>query len=301
MIRLLAFLELAAALMLAAAGIALLLRQRRSHAVQRRLATLVAAHAPSGGTGPVEQPAAEGRLQLIFLRADLGPRTVFVLIPGLVVLGGSGGGLAFGPAAGLAAAAFGLLASWALITIRTSRREHALRRELPPFLEGVRQHLLVGASVPQALQRAVAAGGPTVAAVFAPMERRVRHGGGLVETLDWAARRNGGPELASLAAAVAAALTYGGTLSDTLLNLAGQVRARLRVAEELHAASAEVRASALILALLPVLVAAWLFIGVPGYLDYFLDTAEGARVLVVIAALYGLGLLLLRRIAQPSY
>jgi tight adherence protein B len=250
---------------------------------------------------PAEQPQPEGWLLLACLRAELEPRTVLLGVPLVALLAGVGGGVLFGPLVGLGATAGTLLVSAALIALRTARRDRALRSELPAFLESVRQHMLVGASVPQALQRAIASGGRTVASVFGPLERRVRHGAGLVETLDWAARRHGGQELASLAAAVAASVTYGGTLSDTLLNLSGQIRARLRVAEELRAASSEVRASALVLALLPVMVGAWLFATVPGYLDYFRDTEEGQRVLVVILVLYVLGLLLLRRIAQPRY
>jgi tight adherence protein B len=303
MTALLGILEAGAAALLLAVAAGLLRDGRRRKAVAQRYGRLIG---PVGRVGAPEAraqeaPEAEGRLDIIGLRAGLSPRFLLVVMPLAVGAVAVMAMLAMGIEAGLVAAGLGGLAAATMVSMRLRRREEAIHCELPPFIEAMRQQMLVGASLPQALQRAIGSGGPVMAEIFAPVERRVRHGGPLGETLEWAARRHGGPDLASLAAAVAASLRYGGSLSDALGNLASLVRARSRTAEEMRAASSEVRASVVVVAILPIFVAAWLFFTVPDYLSYFMETEGGQQTLAIVVALYITGLLLLRRLAQPRF
>jgi len=203
-------------------------------------------------------------------------------------------GLLLGP---LAVVGLGAL----LLRWRIERNATRLAQAMPVFLDRVRQHLLIGASVPQALQRATVVSPAIVRWVFEPVERRLSAGGELVETLEWAARRQGGENLATLAAAFAASSRFGGRLSEALNNLALMERRAEQIRQEMRAATAEVRASSVILATLPAGVGAWLLLYVPNFADYFLDPERGRDVLYMVGGLYLTGLLLLRQIAQPRY
>ncbi len=107
--------------------------------------------------------------------------------------------------------------------------------------------------------------------------------------------------LAPLVAAIAASLRFGGRLAEALAALSAMERARGRVRDEMRAATAEVRASAVILALLPLGVAAWLAWIAPDFTAYFLDPERGQGVLWVVGALYLSGLAMLRQIARPRF
>jgi tight adherence protein B len=195
------------------------------------------------------------------------------------------------------------LAGLVALTVRAgiTRNLNRLHDALPNFLDRLRQQILIGASVPQALQRAVAVSPPVIRWVFEPVERRVLAGGELVETLEWAARRHGGEAGQPFAAAVSASLRYGGRLSEAIANLSQMERMRVQVHQEMHGATAEVRASSLILALLPVGVAAFMFLTSPAHRSYFLDPDRGRTLLYGIIGLYLFGLFLLRQIAQPRF
>lgn len=196
-----------------------------------------------------------------------------------------------------------LLAGLVAMVVRTriSRRMNQLHNALPNFLDRLRQQILIGASVPQAIQRAVAVSPPVVQWVFEPVERRVLAGGELVETLEWATRRHGGEGLASFTAAISASIRYGGRLSEAIATLAVMERMRVQVHQEMHGATAEVRASSLILAALPLVVSVMMFLTSPTHRQYFFDPEQGRSLLYAAGGLYLFGLFLLRQIAQPKF
>lgn len=188
-----------------------------------------------------------------------------------------------------------------VVRIRIGRNIERLHDALPNFFDRLRQQILIGASVPQAMQRAVAASPPIIRWVFEPVERRLIAGGELVETLEWAARRHGSEGLASLTAAVSASLRFGGRLSEAIANLSQMERMRMQIHQEMRGATGEVRASSLILALLPLGVGIMMFTTSPAHREYFFDPDRGRSVLYGIIALYLVGLFLLRQIAQPRF
>jgi tight adherence protein B len=243
----------------------------------------------------------EGRVALFALRAGLSPR---LLVPGVPFFLLAVGSVAVSMLAWeFALVVLGLAALLVVFALRFAydRRQRALQAGLPSFLEAVRQHILVGASVPQAMQRAITATNPMLQGVFLPAGLRVQAGAGLSETLAWVANRHGNQELAALAAAVATSVRFGGRLATALGNLAEGMRAREKVAREMQAATAEVRMSSVVLALLPLAVGGWMLMTTPGYLEYYSDPAQGRSVIFWLGGLYLLGVFLLRQIARPRY
>jgi tight adherence protein B len=295
-------LTLAGLLGLVLALVALWRESRARRVTQARLKALHEARlqAQAGAPESVEG-GTEGRIALFALRSGLPQR---LLVPGVPLLLLAVAGAAFATLslelAGLAVVVAGLLVAGAL-RFAYDRRQRALQAALPGFLDAIRQQILIGASVPQALQRAVGSAPPVLQGVFQPAGLRVQAGAGLSETLSWVAQRHGNPELAALAAAVTASVRYGGRLAGALSNLAEGMRSREKVAREMHAATAEVRMSSIVLALLPLGVGAWMLLTTPGYREYYADPAQGRSVLHWLIGLYILGVVLLRQIARPRY
>jgi tight adherence protein B len=268
--------------------------------VARRLRRLAGREPAAGEPRPRRAPWVPGEGGLLFLRAELEPRRFLTATLGggavAATLGFGLGGPAWLAAGLLPAAAGGLV-----LRHRIRRRQAALEAALPAFLDRLCQQLLVGASLPQALQRAVAASPPIVQWVFQPAERRLQLGEPLVDTLEWTALRHGGTDLAALASVMGAATRFGGRLAETLRGLAAMMRDRQRIARELASATAEVRTSSFVLGGLPPAVAAGLAVLSPDFVDYFADPGRGQGMLMASAGLYLLGLLLLRQIAQPRF
>jgi tight adherence protein B len=275
--------------------------RRRHRDVGRRLAKHVAVFRAASQDNADAAALPDNWLAIKLFRANLPYRAVIVAVP-LGLLGFvAAATLLFSPflamAGGVAVCAILLLALLWMV----ERRQSLLQAAMPVFLDRLRQNMLVGASVSQALQRTIAVSPDIVRWVFEPVERRLSAGGELAETLEWAAERHGGAELAALVAAVTASLRFGGRLSEALASLSLTERRRLQVQQEMRSATAEVRAGSAILALLPLCVGGWLLYVTPSFLAYFVDPDRGRPVFYAVGGLYLTGLFLLRQISRPRY
>ena len=202
-------------------------------------------------------------------------------------------------AAGLLAVA--AAAAWATLRHLAARNVAGLIRELPFMLDGVRQHLNVGASLQQALTRGVEQGGPEIGRFFLPVVRRMQNGATPSESLSWLAGRLAVPEIDMLALAVQSNLRFGGAISPVLANLAQILRDRARVARELRAATAETRFSGWILAGLPVLAMLFLAFGNPKYLAFLTSTPIGHTMLAFAFGFQAAGLVVMRRVLRLEF
>ncbi|WP_159998431.1 type II secretion system F family protein [Roseomonas sp. 18066] len=294
--------------LLAAGGLglmatALLQRRRRLARIDARLTARV--QRPELALEAVRDAVLPEPLERLLWRAGLRPGPALG-VTGLAAVAGGGAALAvLGTPQGMlpaflavgACAGLGLgFAVW-----RAARRAKAMQAALPGFVERLRQHLQTGASVPQALARANAASPEVLRELFLLAERRVQHGAALGPTLEALAARQGLSDLSLLAAAVAAALRFGGRLTETLSQLAQSLRDRQRVARELRSATAEVRASALVLSLLLPLATVALSLLSPAHIGFFLDPERGRGAAWLILGLYSGGLAALSRIAKVTY
>ncbi|MDB5412248.1 MAG: type secretion system protein [Rubritepida sp.] len=269
--------------------------------VQRRLDHYVASALKGVETPIDEAPLASSWLEQQCFRAQMTQRGLTLILIGLALGLTVAHTVGLGLAEALVTAPVLVALVAALVRLRIARRLNQLHDALPIFLDRLRQQILIGASVPQALQRVVGVSPDIIRWVFEPVERRVNAAGELVETLEWAARRHRGEGLAGLVAAISASLRYGGRLSEALANLSQMERQRLQVRQEMHGATSEVRASSVVLAILPLGVGIVFFLMTPGFAPYFFDPERGRPVLYFVIGLYLVGLLLLRQIAQPKF
>lgn len=292
------------------AGLRRRLRARRQlHAVAERLELLGSApgglvtEAVPGLRGGRELPAGlPARLQVLLLRADYVPDgSVLALLAAAALAVGGALGLRLGPLVGAAGALAVLAAGPIGLQMLASRRIAALRDGMPFFIDGIRQVLMAGGSLQQALLRATASTSPALRRYLAPMIRRINNGAAPGDSLVWLAERLDLAELHMFAAAVQASMRYGGRLSAVLANLAHTLRERARVERELRAATAETRVSAMLIGGLPAIAGLAMGLLNPKYAAFFLGDPTGHRLLAIALGLQLAGVLAMRRLMRVDY
>jgi len=92
----------------------------------------------------------------------------------------------------------------------------------------------------------------------------------------------------------------GGDLPAILTTLADTMRQRREMRQEVLAATAQSRASAVIITLLPVAVAVFGYFVLPDYFRPLFTTAIGWAILIVAALFLGTGTFIIRRITEVA-
>jgi tight adherence protein B len=296
-------LALAAAAAMLVAALRVTRRRDRDATVERRLATLRSPDAAAEGAKAWLGPDSGPRfLRLRFARAgvQIGGRAAGAAT--LAVLGAAGVLTWLNqPLLAVGLAALAVAGAVAALDIMARRNMAALARELPFLLDSVRQHLTVGASLQQAVVRAVDDAGPEIQRAFTPMTRRIENGASLVEALGWLADRIELPELDMLLVAIQTNTRFGGSMSPTLLNLSAILRDQARVTRELKAATSETRLSGWFLAGLPVAALVLITLTNREYASFLTGTPTGHRMLAVAAVWQALGTFFMCRIMRLSF
>jgi tight adherence protein B len=181
------------------------------------------------------------------------------------------------------------------------RRMGRFNEELPTFLDSIRQMLITGNSVQQAIYKSTENATENIRRYLSPMTRRIQNGASVAESVSWLAGRLNMLELHMFATAIQTNARYGGKLSNTLSNLVSVLRDRARVIRELKAATAETRMSAVFLGILP--IAAGVFIGIsnPVYVKFFINTSDGNHQIIIAIILQLIGAFLIWHIMRLDY
>jgi len=294
-----AYLLLALLMLLGVGYFVMLERNRRVALLDRRIAAVTEPAALIRLPGPMRIPDFVAPL-LAQAQIEPTPRMVSI-VAGVVALlfilalalGGAGTALA-----ALLLPAGGLIF---YIRQRAFARVDALIEALPFYLDGVRQLLVVGSSLPQALVRTLPAAAIELQSFLGPAVRRIEMGAPVAEAMQGFAGRLRVPEISMLAAAIGANLRFGGPMSAVLGNLAQIVRERLRIHRELRSATAEVRVSTRLLMAMPVVMVAFLFFANRAYIDFFLDEPRGHFLGVLAIGLQLTGMLVMRRMMRAAF
>jgi tight adherence protein B len=169
------------------------------------------------------------------------------------------------------------------------------------FLERIRQLLTIGNSLAMALDRAVQNSPPVVAEYLAPTLRRIANGGGVADSMELCASELGLYELHLLATATRTNLRFGGSLAATLKNMIQNIRRRASIERELRANTSQIKASAWVLALLPLLVSSLVTLTNPDYSRWFLATEKGHHMLIYAVLSQLAGIWCMRTITRTQY
>jgi tight adherence protein B len=209
--------------------------------------------------------------------------------------------VATGPGIGLLAGSTVILSAWALLSWRAQKNLGELSDSMLGVLERVRQLLAVGNSLSVALQRTVENSTPSVSHALMPTIRRINNGGGLADSLERCASELDLYELHLLATATRTNLRFGGSMTSILRNIIENIRKRAAIERELRSNTAQIRASAWVLGLLPIVVASVVMLTNRSYARWFVETTSGHHMVYYAIISHALGAYCMRIIIHTRY
>jgi tight adherence protein B len=200
---------------------------------------------------------------------------------------------------GVPAVALGVV-GWVLPTLylrnRRGRRLRAFDKALPRAMELIANAVKGGQSVAQALQSVSDNSADPIAEEFHVAAREVELGASVDHALENMVRRLGSGDLRLVVMVIGIQHAIGGNLPAILTTIADTMRQRDEMREEVLAATAQSRASSLIITLLPVGAGAFLFFITPSYFAPMLANPIGWVMLGVAVGLLVVGNIVTRRL-----
>jgi tight adherence protein B len=180
-----------------------------------------------------------------------------------------------------------------------NRRGHRLRQfdaQLPRAMELIANSMKAGQSVAQSLTAVVDNAAPPVSDEFTLARREIELGASVESALNNMVRRIGSNDLRLMVMVITIQRSVGGDLPAILVTLADTMRQREEMRAEVNAATAQSRATALIITLLPIVAAFLLYFLVRDYFRPMLVNPLGWFLLAVAALLLFVGNLIIRRL-----
>jgi tight adherence protein B len=180
-----------------------------------------------------------------------------------------------------------------------NRRGHRLRQfdaQLPRAMELIANSMKAGQSVAQSLTSVTDNAAPPVSDEFALARREIELGATVESAFNNMVRRIGSNDLRLMVMVITIQRSVGGDLPAILVTLADTMRQREEMRAEINAATAQSRATALIITLLPIVAAFLLYFVVRDYFRPMLVNPLGWFMLALAALLLFIGNLFIRRL-----
>jgi len=184
-----------------------------------------------------------------------------------------------------------------------NRRGHRVRQfdaNLPRAMELIANSMKAGQSVAQSLTAVTDNAGPPVSDEFALARREIELGASLESALNNMVRRIGSNDLRLMVMVITIQRSVGGDLPAILITLADTMRQREEMRSEILAATAQSRATALIITLLPIVAAVLLYFIVRDYFRPMLVNPLGWAMLILAGFLLFVGNVIIRRLTAIS-
>jgi len=179
---------------------------------------------------------------------------------------------------------------------RRGRRLRQFDAGLPRAMELIANSMKAGQSVAQSLSAVTDNAQPPVSDEFSLARREVELGASIDSALNNMVRRIGSNDLRLMVMVITIQRSVGGDLPAILVTLADTMRQREEMRAEINAATAQSRATALIITLLPIVAALVLYFVVRDYFRPMLVNPLGWFMLGLAALLLFVGNLLIRRL-----
>jgi tight adherence protein B len=178
--------------------------------------------------------------------------------------------------------------------------QSTLLRQLPDALAMIVRSVRAGIPLSDAFGVVAREAPPLTAREFTLMHGELSVGLMLDEALWKLAARTGLREYRFLAVALSLQAQTGGNLTETLDNLAEVIRKRAALRQRGRALTSEARATAMVLAALPVVVGVILFIISPGYIVLLFVDPLGKKILLGVFASLFMGLATIRALIRRT-
>jgi tight adherence protein B len=180
-----------------------------------------------------------------------------------------------------------------------NRRGHRLRQfdaGLPRAMELIANSMKAGQSVAQSLAAVTDNAGPPVSDEFMLARREIELGASIESALNNMVKRIGSTDLRLMVMVITIQRSVGGDLPAILITLADTMRQREEMRSEVLAATAQSRATALIITLLPIVAAVLLYFVVRDYFRPMLTNPIGWFMLAIAAVFLFVGNVIIRRL-----
>jgi tight adherence protein B len=180
-----------------------------------------------------------------------------------------------------------------------NRRGHRLKlfdAGLPRTMELIANSMKAGQSVAQSLAAVTDNADPPISDEFALARREIELGASVDSALNNMVKRIGSNDLRLMVMVITIQRSVGGDLPAILTTLADTMRQREEMRAEISAATAQSRASALIITLLPIVAAFLLYFLVRDYFRPMLVNPIGWFMLALAGTLLFIGNLIIRRL-----
>lgn len=206
----------------------------------------------------------------------------------------------FGWALGLAVTAGALALGVAVLRHRAARRRALIGQQLPGFLEAAMRVLQVGNTMEESIATAAVDSPEPLRPLFQSVGRQVRLGAPLDQVLAETAEIHGIRSIKVVALAAAINRKYGGSLRNMFRSLIGTIRARDSAVRELRALTAETRFSAVVLAVIPIVLTAVIFFQNRNYYDAMWESTGGRLTLMFGILMQVAGVIVIYRMMKAT-
>lgn len=182
-----------------------------------------------------------------------------------------------------------------------ARRLRMFSQQLPYLLDLLKSSLESGHSILRALQMAAQNLAEPIASELQKVVEQVRVGVPLPVAIEGMYRRVPVEELGFLAAATRVQAEIGSSLAEILDHVSQSVRTRQRLEAQIHTLTAQARASALIVALLPLVILGVFTLLKPDYAKPLYTDPLGIRLLETAIVFNVVAFVAMRQIARVDY
>src|SRR6202795_2009426 len=181
---------------------------------------------------------------------------------------------------------------------RRGRRLQTFEAGLPRAMELIANSIKAGQSGAQALSAVTENAGPPMSEEFGLARREIELGASVDSALSNMVKRMGSSDLRLVVMVITIQHSIGGDLPAILTTLADTMRQRAEMREEILSATAQSRASSLIITLLPVAAAVFLYFLTPEYFRPMFTNPLGWVMIGIAAGLLVIGNVIIRRITK---
>jgi len=215
--------------------------------------------------------------------------TLYISIIGILAIGVAVAWLFGGAISAIAAALMLIVAMYFFIWLRASKRRARMFDQLPEMLDTMVRMITIGNSMAAAFQDAVASTSEPLREVVEKAASLSRSSQELDVALSNVARQYNFEEMYLLAAVVRVVQKYGGRSDVVLERIGAFMRDLAQARAELVAASAEIRLSAWVLALMPLGIACFIMLTNNAMFMDMWDDDLGFKMLMAAAGLQAAG------------
>lgn len=203
-----------------------------------------------------------------------------------------------GPLAGVVAAIIGFFAPLVWLRMRVSARRSAFETGLPEALDRITGALRAGYGLEYGFDLVARESSGPCAEEFGQILQELNLGGDLEEALTRLVQRVTSEDARLLATAVGVQRRTGGNLVEVLGQMASMLRERERLRRDVRVMTTAPRVSGYVVALLPAITTAVMYLTSKYYIDTLLSDPVGRLAAGVGAGLVVVGLFVNHRIAQ---